>query len=179
MRIALFSLTGFANEIIPALAEAGQKPFVIVTRAEAGPFPHYEIPNVVAVARQFGIPCYSDSAMEELAKGADLLLVATYHRKVPKALYETCGRAINLHPSLLPKHPGRDPFSAVLNAGETETGITAHLLTEELDGGPIVQQWRLAINQGETSGSLRKRLAVLAATAAVDIARDPTGRSPT
>lgn len=170
MRIALFSLTGFANEIIPALAEAGHLLFVVVTRCEKGPFPYYEAPNVAEVAAHFGIPCYTASEAEELARGADLVLVATYHRKVPPALLRTCGRAVNLHPSLLPRHPGRDPFSAVLEAGERETGITAHHLTETLDAGLIVKTWRLPIDSGETVARLRHRLARLSAVAAVEIA---------
>lgn len=169
MRISLFSLTGFANELIPALTLCGAKPSLFVTRAEVGPYPYYDIPNALTVAEQFSIPSSTDHADEKQAFGSDLLLVATYHRKVSQDLVDSCGLALNLHPSLLPKYPGRNPFVEVLEAGETETGITAHKLTQKFDGGEIYDQWRLPIFANESQASLRYRLAKLAAVSAARI----------
>ena len=73
------------------------------------------------------------------------------------------GRAINLHPSLLPKYGGRGLYGprvhrAVLAAGEAETGATVHLVTEEVDRGPTIAQARLAVLPGDTPATLRARL---------------------
>lgn len=169
MRISLFSLTGFANEIIPALVRYGVKPSILITREEPGPYPYYEIPHALAVAGKFSIPASVDPADEKCSFGSDLLLVATYHRKVPQELIDSCSLALNLHPSLLPKYPGRNPFAEVLEAGEIETGVTAHKLTQKFDGGEIYDQWHLPILGNESQASLRYRLAKLAAEAVVQI----------
>jgi methionyl-tRNA formyltransferase len=171
MRIAVFSLTGFANEILPALASIDMAPDIFVTRAEPGPFPHYDCENAMALAARLGIPSSDSAASEDLARGADLLLVATYHRKIPARIYATCRHSINLHPSLLPKYPGRDPYAAVLENGESETGLTAHQLTDVMDAGAVYGQWTLPIPPGETNGALRKRLAELAAKATIELVR--------
>jgi methionyl-tRNA formyltransferase len=168
MDIALFSLTGFANTLLPALCRAGFKPRIFVTRAEPGPFPHYPLPNALPVAAALGVKSGTDCADEEHACRSDLLLVATYHRRIPRRIYESCGAAINLHPSLLPNYRGANPFHWVLANGEKETGISAVRLSEEMDAGDLCGQWRLPICANETNGSLRKRLADLAAHAAVE-----------
>lgn len=76
------------------------------------------------------------------------------------------GRAINLHPSLLPKYGGKGMHglrvhTAVLAAGETETGVTVHILTREVDGGPTIEQRRVAVREDDTPPALRARLAPL------------------
>ncbi len=71
-------------------------------------------------------------------------------------------RFINCHPSLLPKHRGANPYTAVLLAGEAETGITFHKIDENIDTGPILLQRSLEIAASETGFSLRERLSTLA-----------------
>ena len=73
------------------------------------------------------------------------------------------GRAINLHPSLLPRYGGPGMYgprvhAAVLAAGEQETGATVHLVTGTVDGGPPLAQQRIAIRARDTPESLRARL---------------------
>ena len=74
MRVALFSLTGFANAILPALDGIGITPTVFVTRSEPGPFPHYPLPNALLIAEQLSTPWGTKPEDEERACGADLLL---------------------------------------------------------------------------------------------------------
>ncbi len=68
------------------------------------------------------------------------------------------GRCLNIHPSLLPAHKGLDVHEAVLAAGETVTGCTVHLVTPELDGGPILGQVRVAVLPGDTPATLATRV---------------------
>ena len=73
------------------------------------------------------------------------------------------GRAINVHPSLLPKYGGRGMHGrrvheAVLAAGDPETGVTVHLVTGDVDGGPPIAQRRMPVRAGDTPESLRSRL---------------------
>jgi phosphoribosylglycinamide formyltransferase 1 len=73
------------------------------------------------------------------------------------------GRAINFHPSLLPKYGGKGMYgdrvhAAVLAAGETETGATVHIVTDEVDGGPVLAQQKVLVEPGDTVESLRARV---------------------
>ena len=68
------------------------------------------------------------------------------------------GRCLNIHPSLLPKHKGLHTHEAVLAAGENETGCTIHIVTPELDDGPILGQARIKVLPGDTPDSLAVRV---------------------
>lgn len=68
------------------------------------------------------------------------------------------GRCLNIHPSLLPKHKGLHTHAAVLAAGEDETGCTIHVVTPELDDGPILGQARIKVLAGDTPESLAVRV---------------------
>jgi formyltetrahydrofolate-dependent phosphoribosylglycinamide formyltransferase len=68
------------------------------------------------------------------------------------------GRCLNIHPSLLPKHKGLHTHKAVLAAGEAETGCTIHIVTPELDGGPILAQARIKVLPGDTAEALAVRV---------------------
>jgi phosphoribosylglycinamide formyltransferase 1 len=68
------------------------------------------------------------------------------------------GRLINIHPSLLPKYRGLDTHRRALEAGDTEAGATVHWVTEELDGGDIIDQIRVPIEPNDTVDRLRERV---------------------
>ncbi|WP_353216858.1 phosphoribosylglycinamide formyltransferase [Sandarakinorhabdus sp.] len=68
------------------------------------------------------------------------------------------GRCLNIHPSLLPKHKGLHTHAAVLAAGEDETGCTIHIVTPELDGGPVLAQARIKLLPGDTPETLAVRV---------------------
>ena len=68
------------------------------------------------------------------------------------------GRCLNIHPSLLPKHKGLHTHAAVLTAGEAETGCTIHIVTPELDDGPILAQARIKVHPDDTPETLAVRV---------------------
>lgn len=68
------------------------------------------------------------------------------------------GRMLNIHPSLLPLHKGLDTHRRALEAGDTAHGCTVHLVTAELDDGPILAQARVAIQPGDTQETLAARV---------------------
>ena len=68
------------------------------------------------------------------------------------------GRLVNIHPSLLPKLKGLHTHQRALEAGEVEHGCSVHFVTEELDGGPLVLQSIVAINNNDTAESLAQRV---------------------
>ena len=68
------------------------------------------------------------------------------------------GRLINVHPSLLPRHPGLNTHQRVLDAGESEHGASVHFVTFELDRGPVISQVRMAVRPDDTATTLADRL---------------------
>ena len=68
------------------------------------------------------------------------------------------GRILNIHPSLLPKYPGLNTHARVLEAGDASHGCTVHLVSRELDTGPILGQAQVPVLDGDTVESLRQRV---------------------
>lgn len=68
------------------------------------------------------------------------------------------GRMLNIHPSLLPKYRGLHTHARALEAGDTEHGCTVHLVTPELDDGPILGQARVPVQAGDTPEDLAARV---------------------
>ncbi len=93
------------------------------------------------------------------ASGANLLVLAGFMRIVDAgAIAPWAGRAINVHPSLLPKYRGLHTHRRALEAGDAEHGASVHFVTAELDGGPVIAQRRIAVLAGDTEDLLAARL---------------------
>ncbi len=103
------------------------------------------------------------AVVEVLALGAELVVLADYGRIVPAALLDARHGALNLHPSLLPRHRGATPIPAAILEGDTETGVTVIRMDEGIDTGPIVAADRVALNGRETAPELEAILATVAA----------------
>jgi len=94
---------------------------------------------------------------------ADLAVVCSFNYKIPKVLLDSVkGGFINVHPSLLPKYRGANPYSAVIINNEKETGVTLHFMDEGFDTGDIIAQKTLPLTEKETMGTIFNRLNVLA-----------------
>ena len=68
------------------------------------------------------------------------------------------GLMLNIHPSLLPLYKGLNTHSRAIEAGEIEAGCSVHIVTNELDGGPILGQIRVAIKTDDTADTLAQRV---------------------
>ena len=90
---------------------------------------------------------------------ADLLVLADYGRLVPSELLQPPHGALNLHPSLLPRHRGASPIPATILAGDAMTGVTLMRMDSGLDTGPIIAQTRWALDGDETTPELETALA--------------------
>lgn len=96
---------------------------------------------------------------ELVRHGVEIVALAGYMRLLSDAFVaKWSGRCLNIHPSLLPKHKGLDVHEAVLAAGEAETGCTVHLVTADLDDGPVLGQVKVAVMPGDTPESLAARV---------------------
>jgi methionyl-tRNA formyltransferase len=98
-----------------------------------------------------------------LALEPDLLVLADYGGIVPPALLGLPFGALNLHPSLLPRHRGAAPIPATILAGDRETGVTIIRMDEGIDSGPIIAVERVRLDGSETAPALEGRLAAVAA----------------
>ena len=92
--------------------------------------------------------------------GVELVVCAGYDAILERAFTrEFAGRIINIHPSLLPEFAGTmDAVQMALNAGVAETGCTIHVVTKDVDQGPILAQRRVEILPDDTVESLRERI---------------------
>lgn len=103
-----------------------------------------------------------DSAFaEELGRlNSDLIIVAAYGKIIPQNILNIPHfKAINVHPSLLPKYRGASPVSSVILAGDTVTGVTIMLMDAKMDHGPVLSQENTNISDTDTNESLHQRLA--------------------
>ncbi len=100
------------------------------------------------------------SVREVLELDPELLVVADYGQIVPAALLELHHGALNLHPSLLPRHRGATPIPAAILAGDPETGVTLMRMDAGLDTGPIVAQARVRLAGDETTPLLEEVLEI-------------------
>lgn len=100
------------------------------------------VPSVVMSKTQINTPELLLGLMNEYA--VDIIVLAGFLLMVPGFLIERySGRIVNIHPSLLPKFGGKGMYGryvheAVVEAGETETGITVHMVSERYDEGRII-----------------------------------------
>ena len=98
-------------------------------------------------------------ARELRARDVGLVCLAGYMRLVGAPLLEAFPNAIlNIHPSLLPAFPGVDAQRQAVEHGAKVSGVTVHLVTAELDGGPIVVQRTVPVLDGDTPETLGERI---------------------
>ena len=92
--------------------------------------------------------------------GVELLVDAGYDRIHTSPFLDAFeGRIVNVHPSLLPEFAGgMDAIEQALAAGVRRTGATVHVVTAELDAGPILLQEEVPIVEGDTVETLRQRV---------------------
>lgn len=89
----------------------------------------------------------------------DLIVLAGFMRVIkPRFLEAFAGKIINLHPSLLPSFPGLDGIGQAFRRGVKYTGCTVHEVTAEVDGGPILDQAVVRIEESDTLESLAARV---------------------
>jgi phosphoribosylglycinamide formyltransferase-1 len=89
----------------------------------------------------------------------DLVVLAGFMRVLKAPMLEAFPRRIiNVHPSLLPKFPGREAWAQALAAGERVTGCTVHYVDEGIDSGDIIAQQKVPILPNDTPAILHGRI---------------------
>lgn len=122
------------------------------------------IPTAAVDHRPFGRDraAFEAALLEPLlAAQPDILCLAGFMRILtPDFVARFSGRLLNIHPSLLPKYPGLNTHARALAAGDAQAGATVHLVTPELDCGPILGQASVPAEPGDTPDSLAARVLI-------------------
>lgn len=110
-------------------------------------------------SKSFDRDGYADELVAVLHEHAiELAVMAGFGTVVPKAVPAFQGRMLNTHPSLLPAFKGWHPVRDALAFGVKVTGTTVHIVTEELDEGPILAQEAVPVLPGDTEETLHERI---------------------
>ena len=125
--------------------------------------------SAIARAEKAGIPTLQskdwesiDNTLQENAVG--LVVLAGFLAIIPHWICDKWDKCIiNIHPSLLPKHGGKGMYGirvqeAVLAAGDKEAGCTVHYVSAEVDGGSILAQEIIAVEENDTPETLSQRV---------------------
>ena len=131
--------------------------------------------GILQLAREYNIPalhlppgrfktklepeCEAQLARTLQEHGVELVVLAGYMRLLKEPMISAFPRRIiNIHPSLLPKFPGLEAWRQALEAGETETGCTVHYVDSGMDTGPVILQWSVPVERGDTAATLHARI---------------------
>lgn len=171
LKVAVFVSGGGSNMVSLVDTMTGDHParpcLVLSNNADAGGLVKAAdrgIPTVVVDHRPFGKDraAFEAALDAELAKHTpDIICLAGFMRVLTEGFVRPWeGRMLNVHPSLLPKYRGLNTHARALEAGDTEAGCTVHLVTPELDDGPILGQARVPVLAGDTPEALAARVLV-------------------
>lgn len=146
---------------LPRLVISNNSRSGAIARARSECIPHLHLSSATHPD-----PGYLDQAICDAlcAHGVDLLVLVGYMRKLgPATLAAYSGRAINIHPALLPAFGGKGMYGirvheAVLAAGAHEAGVTIHLVDAEYDHGAILAQCQVPVMADDTAESLAHRV---------------------
>jgi phosphoribosylglycinamide formyltransferase-1 len=96
------------------------------------------------------------------ARGVGLVCNAGFMRILSPAYVRAfSGRAMNIHPSLLPAFPGLHPHRQALDHGVKVSGATVHFVDEGMDSGPIIMQAAVPVEPGDTEDTLAARILIV------------------
>ncbi|MDZ4405041.1 phosphoribosylglycinamide formyltransferase [Prosthecobacter sp.] len=133
--------------------------------------------NFLKIAREAGLTAQfvdggpnprrlSDAAQKEIFEHlerarVDVVVLAGFMRILKEPVIGAYqGRIVNVHPSLLPKHKGASAPQLAIDAGDSETGCSVHLVTSEIDAGLILAQAKVPVLSGDTAETLHARIKI-------------------
>jgi len=168
-RVAILISGGGSNMVALAQSMTGEHParpvLVLANNADAGGLPKAAgmgIATSVVDHRPFGkdragFEAGLTRALEQAQP--DIICLAGFMRVLTADFVTRWqGRILNIHPSLLPKYKGLHTHARAIKAGDKEAGCSVHLVTAELDGGPVLGQARVPVLPDDTPETLAARV---------------------
>ncbi|MGC3981002.1 MAG: phosphoribosylglycinamide formyltransferase [Steroidobacteraceae bacterium] len=166
--VILISGTGSNMLRLATLAQSGELAIevkaVISDRADAkglSSAAQLGIATATLNPKQFSERSEFDKALAELVSSFNpqLVILAGFMRILSgNFIQHFRDQLLNIHPSLLPKYRGLHTHRRALEAGDLEHGASVHVVTEELDGGPLIIQARVPVLQGDDEATLSARV---------------------
>jgi methionyl-tRNA formyltransferase len=172
VRLVVAATAPFGAAVLERLAERHEVGLVL-TRPDRprGRGRRLAAPPAKEAAERLGIPVLQPERLTEVPGDAPVVVVA-YGAIVPEKLL---GERLwlNVHPSLLPRWRGAAPVERAIMAGDTETGVTIHRTTAELDAGPVAAQRAFPIARQDDAGAVYERAAEVAGELLDDVLPEP------
>ena len=171
MRLAVAATAPLGADVLERLAAVHDIEFLLTRPDRArGRGRKVGAPPAKEVALRLGIPVRQHQRLDESFSfdGVDTIVVAAYGALIPESLLDKAGW-LNVHPSLLPRWRGAAPVERALMAGDSETGVTIHRTTAELDAGPIAAQRSFPIGPEDDAGVVYAQAGALAAELLEDV----------
>jgi formyltetrahydrofolate-dependent phosphoribosylglycinamide formyltransferase len=145
-------------EISVVISDVADSP--IMRKAQAAGLPSIHV-HAGDNPRRFSANAQKEVCDHLKRHGVQVVVLTGFMRVLREpVLSEFRDRIVNIHPSLLPKFKGVAAWKQALEAGETETGCTVHLVNADIDAGRILAQKKVAIRPGDTAETLFARIQV-------------------
>jgi methionyl-tRNA formyltransferase len=180
LKVAVFGFQSWGFVTLAALLEAGfDVPLVMTHKTNGAPYESIFSESVEDLAEKNGIPVlhrrYANDpeAITALRRsGADIAVASNWRTWLSPELFGTPRLGVlNIHDGLLPAYGGFAPISWSIANGERVIGVTVHVVTGELDLGPIVLQHQLEVTPQDTATSMYERSLPLFGSLAVESVR--------
>ncbi len=166
MRVVMFGYQTWGHRTLQALLDSEHTVVLVVThpRSEHA-YEKIWSDSVADLAEEHGVPVLTrerpddEELFERLKEAdADIIVANNWRTWIPPRIFGLPRHGtLNVHDSLLPKYAGFSPLIWALINGESEVGVTAHLMDEELDAGDIVRQEAIAVGPTDTATDLFHR----------------------
>ncbi|WP_071663076.1 phosphoribosylglycinamide formyltransferase [Francisella frigiditurris] len=155
-----------------SLVISNKKEAYILERAKSN-----NIENIFISAKNKTREEYDKIVADEINKyKPDLILLIGYMRILSKDFVNSFkNKILNIHPSLLPKHPGLMDLAvhqAVIDAKDQETGCTIHEVTEEVDNGKIILQLKCKVDKTDSAEELKEKVQELEKKAWIQVIKN-------
>lgn len=187
MRVVMFGYQTWGHRTLRALLESEHEVVLVVTHPQGhGAYEKIWGDSVAASAEAAGVPVLlrdrpDDDALFEALKAAapDVIVATNWRTWIPPRIFRLPPMGtLNVHDSLLPGYAGFAPLIWALLNDEKEVGVTAHMMDETLDAGPIVSQRAVPVGPTDTTTDLFHRTLELFGPITVEgLALIATGRT--
>lgn len=168
MRAIFMGTPGYAIQVLEALLNSEHEVVGIYVapdrregrglRLTAPPVKRYALKNGLEVKQPKSLRT-PEEQKQLVALGPEIVIVAAYGLIIPANILDVPPYGfLNIHPSLLPKHRGPSPVATAILRGDEKTGATIMLLNESVDGGPIIKQVSINIDEADTTNTLTGKL---------------------
>jgi methionyl-tRNA formyltransferase len=157
VRVALFGFQTWGHRVLEHLAGSKHEVALVVTHPRSDhAYESIWSDSVEDLAHSLGVPVLvkdrPDAEVLAALAGVDVMVACNWRTWIPTEVF-TAPRlgTLNVHDSLLPRYAGFAPLNWAIINGETEVGVTAHVMDDRLDRGDIVLQWAVPVGPRDTA----------------------------